>query len=307
MASIRPVGTSNIGYVGRLSIFFRYTYPMETGLLRADDGERILHSLYWPAMLLVGVLIVTALGFSITQRGAARGIGLGLLAFPFLYAISPNSWAWEDGRYAGYLVPLLALVLVIGLSEAARRLRLRDVASTKAMLGGVLGAVILSAVGLLGVVHVEQGSFTSSWGNPDDPTLQAISQLKRAGVTAGYADYWVAYRLDFLSQGSLRITTVGFDDDRSLTIDEVVARSHDPAWFFVPPREARRDGDQFLAPWLSIGPDVGAVTEARFIEALHRLRIGYHTVNTGIIVAVVPDSTVRPWQIGAPGALARHV
>lgn len=302
LASIRPVPNSNIGYLGRLSIFFRYSLPMETGLLRADDGARILKSMYWPAFGLMVATIVVMLGFCVIQGGSARAIAVALLAFPLLYAIAPTSWAWQDGRYAWYLVPLLALILVIGSSEAARRLHMGDVAPALAMVGVLICSIILAGVGLFEVVHLERATFTSHWGNPDDPTLQAISQLERAGVTTGYADYWVAYRLDFLSRGNLNITTAGADNDRSPTINEDVARSRDPAWLFVPPSEAWRDGDQFLAPWLSIGPDAGDITEGRFTTALLRLGIRYRTVDTGILVAIVPDAAVRPYQIGAPGA-----
>ena len=97
-------------------------------------------------------------------------------------------------------------------------------------------SVLLAAVGVRQLINLESTSFTADWGNPDGGTLAAISRLEHAGVTTGYADYFVAYKLDFLSAGRLKITTAGFEDDRSVVINRDVVHSNRPAWLFVPPR-----------------------------------------------------------------------
>ena len=43
-----------------------------------------------------------------------------LVAFPFIYALSPFTWYWADGRYALYLAPMLALGVVSAAEVAAR-------------------------------------------------------------------------------------------------------------------------------------------------------------------------------------------
>jgi hypothetical protein len=227
-------------------------------------------------------------------------IGLGVLAFPILYAISPASWAWQDGRYASYLVPLLALTTAIGVCEAVRRWNRPPPWSDMVMSGMVALLVTLAVIGLWQVVSIESASYTSRWGDPDAPTVAAASKLERSGVATAYADYWVAYKLDFLSDGRLNITTVGYEDDRSPSINAAVERSKHPAWIFVPSREATIDGIQFTAPSLAVGPDT--VTQAQFTTTLDRLGIGYRVVDVGILRAVIPDRTLSPHEAGMPGA-----
>jgi hypothetical protein len=169
------------------------------------------------------------------------------------------------------------------------------------MAGVVSVSVVLAVVGLHQIVNLESGSYTSGWGNPDDATLAAISKLEGAGIATGYADYWVAYKIDFLSRGRLNITTAGYDDDRSPTINAAVQRSNRPAWLFVPSREAYLEGIQFSAPRLDVGPDT--VPESQFTATLHQLGVSYRVVDTGILRAVIPDRTLTPYEVKIPGAV----
>ena len=299
-ASLHDTQATTVSFSGRLSIFFRYALPMEFGLRRADDGAWILGSLHLIALMVILAAIIAALGLSLARGGRAMAIGLGVLAFPILYAISPASWAWQDGRYASYLVPLLALTTAIGVCEAVRRWNRPPPWSDMVMSGMVALLVTLAVIGLWQVVSIESASYTSRWGDPDAPTVAAASKLERSGVATAYADYWVAYKLDFLSDGRLNITTVGYEDDRSPSINAAVERSKHPAWIFVPSREATIDGIQFTAPSLAVGPDT--VTQAQFTTTLDRLGIGYRVVDVGILRAVIPDRTLSPHEAGMPGA-----
>jgi hypothetical protein len=223
------------------------------------------------------------------------------LAFPILYAIFPAAWLWQDGRYAGYLVPLLALVMAVGSWQAARRLHRSRSTAALVMAGIVVFSLALSVMGMHQLVNHESASFVSEWSDPDGPTLVAISQLEAAGISTAYANYWVAYKIDFLSHGRLNVTTVGYDNDRSPTINAAVEQSERPAWLFVPPNESVIDGTQFTGPSLIVGPDT--VTESQFIATLHDLGVKYWVVDTGIVRAVIPDRTVTPYQARMPGAL----
>jgi hypothetical protein len=169
------------------------------------------------------------------------------------------------------------------------------------MTGVVVVSTILAVVGLHQVVQLERSTYTSEWGNPDAPTLTAISKLEAGGVITGYADYWVSYKLDFLSRGRLDITTAGFDTHRSPAINADVTRSSHPVWLFVPPSEATLDGTQFSAPSLAVGPDT--VTEAQFLKTLRQLGVGYRVLNTAIVRAVIPDRTLTPYEAKMPGAM----
>ena len=67
----------------------------------------------------------------------------------------------------------------------------------------VLVLAVLSVATFQEDFHISDpysSGFFSNWTNPENPTLRTISDLEHAGVTVGYADYWVAYDLDFLSR-----------------------------------------------------------------------------------------------------------
>jgi hypothetical protein len=240
------------------------------------------------------------LGLCVARGGRALAIGLGVLAFPFLYGISPFAGGWMDGRYAGYLVPFLALTVTIGICEAGRRLHRPQRVATVVLSGVVAISMLLAMIGVRQVVNAEHLLYTSSWGNPDGPTMTAISNLEAAGATAGYADYWVPYKLDFLSQGRLTFTTTGHAVPRSLKIGAGVARHKQTAWLFVPPDKATIDGVQFVLSYLAVGP--GGVSEPQFVSTLRRLGVFYRVVDAGILDAVIPDTTLTPYQAKIPGA-----
>jgi hypothetical protein len=222
----------------------------------------------------------------------------------------------------------LAMVVAIGCCEGTRRLRRpprdnlaaspqsapieperdqsdaarADRAGILAMSVVVVLSVILSAVAFSQVTTRFSRTFTSSWANPDAPTMSAIAKLEAAGVTTGYADYWVAYKLDFLSQGRLTITTAGYDADRSRQINAAVVASKRPAWLFVPTSESHLVGTQFTAPTLIVGPD--GVPESQFLSTLHKLGVHYRIIDTGIVQAVVPLEPVSQLQAQLPGVSA---
>ena len=208
-------------------------------------------------LVVVMALIVTALLLCLARPGRTRCLALGVILFPFMFVLSPASWYWQDGRYDCYLAPLLALVLAVGSYEGAARLRRlrrrrlprpdlvagpahtgsepavlqtppdgpgapapRPGAAVLMMSAAVALSLTLTVVGFFQIIQTSPRIFTSRWGDPDGPAMAAIAKLEAEGVTTGYTNYWVAYKLDFLSRGRLTITTVGYDADRSRAINK---------------------------------------------------------------------------------------
>ena len=143
--------------------------------------------------------------------GRSLAIAVGVLAFPLLVAYSPASWFWQDGRYVGYVVPLFVLVLVVGCADLARRLRPgrpeRDAGTRtvgRLLAAGLATALVALTVANFAVFGIPHQSFFANWGDPNRPSQDSAAKLESAGVHDGYADYWVAYRLDFLTGGELR-------------------------------------------------------------------------------------------------------
>lgn len=289
-----------VALAGRFSIFFHHGLPMLLGVVQIDDGASLLGAAH-DAVLVGGLLVLGGtLALCIVRGGPTLAIAVGVVAFPVLYAISPATWYWHDGRYANYLPPLMAIVLVCGLREAGRRL---GIARTWPILGATVITVLVLLVSVSGIreaISANAAGFTPSWGNPDSPTSATVDELRAAGVTTGYADYWVAYKLDFLSRGALVITTAGHELDRSASIYATVIRSPHPAWLFVPRSEATREGTQFTNPLSAVGPNT--LTERQFLATLHRLGVPYRIVDTGILRAVIPARKLTPHEAGLPGA-----
>ena len=56
-------------------------------------------------MVLLGWLVYLAV------HGRAWLLVLYVAAFPFLYAAQPFAWHWQDGRYAIFIAPAVALAV----------------------------------------------------------------------------------------------------------------------------------------------------------------------------------------------------
>jgi hypothetical protein len=298
-ASFHALG-QRVPYTGRLSVFFQHVVPTELGLRPSESAAPA----FGPAHSFVLVLFLLVLGaglvLCILRGGGAMALAAGVIVFPFVYALSPFAWFWQDARYGIYLPPLLAAVVAIGAFEASRRLRLPSQAGALALAGLVAFVFGLAVFGFhqLGVPVSDR--FTTNWRNPDDPASAVVTRLEWGGVHTGYADYWVAYKLDFLSKGSLQITVAGNDTDRSPSTDEAVRQSPSPAWLFVPKSKLGLAGAQFSAPHLIIGPD--AVPESEFTARLDALGVPYRVIDAGLLVAVIPARPVTAFELRLPGA-----
>jgi hypothetical protein len=295
------------GYTERLRLFFHYSVGMLFSLRASGSGAWLL----WRPLsvaLLIGFLgcLAVAVVLCLRRGGRSLAIALGVLAFPLLVAYSPASWFWQDGRYVGYVVPLFVLVLVFGCADLARRLRPgrpeRDAGTRtvgRLLAAGLATALVVLTVANFAVFGIPHQSFFANWGDPNRPTQDSVAKLESAGVRDGYADYWVAYRLDFLTGGKLQLTVVGTDPDRWAALNQKVVSGGPPAWIFVPitPTSfAQFDGSPQM-----VGP--AGISEAQFIADLHRLGIGYRTINAGMVRAVVPDRAVSPGSIGVPAGV----
>ncbi|MGH9089886.1 MAG: ArnT family glycosyltransferase [Acidimicrobiales bacterium] len=296
------------GYGSRLELFFRDGLPMLFSLRTAETLQPVWGSVGM-RLLLVAVLAVlgAALVLCCVKGGRSLVLAASVVIFPFIMALSPATWFEKDGRYSDFVAPLIVFVLVIGSGEAAqwvgvlrRRWARHEIDVARALMSTVvISLVVLSIVNFTSYEPYvyPTASFGSGWTNPDAPTLQAISELETAGIQYGYADYWVAYRLDFLSDGRLAITTAGGDVDRWHALIRQVQGSRRQAWLFVnPDAEAI---EQFAKTSYIQGPD--GLSQSAFLAGLQRLGIGYRIIDTGLIQAVVPNRPVQPSTVGLPG------
>ena len=199
-----------------------------------------------------------------------------------------------------YTGALLALVLAIGADEAARRWHAHSGEPARA--AGPLGRTVFGVVVLVSLVltlydfhqsfGVTPSSYARTWGDPDRASLSTIAGLERAHVSTGYTGYWVAYKLDLLSDDRLALTVAGSDPVRSTAIDHEVRTSRDPAWLFVRPSEVALAETQLGTLSEIRGP--GGLAENAFTTMLRREGIPYRIVEAGMLEAVVPSRRINP-------------
>jgi hypothetical protein len=320
-ASLKPssfpngaITTLNTGFWGRLDIFGRLSLPIELDLRRlgsgtflfGGSGAGVRHGLGVSVTAIVVVLIAVAIVFCALRGGRWLVMAASVVAFPFLFAAQPGTWFWLDGRYIVFLGPLLALTVVPGVEDlsarwAGSRHRARGANLATLIMGVVLVvSMVLASFALAGDNQTSVSALGSGWGNPNSPVDRAIATLQTAGIRDGFADYWVAYKVDLLSNQTLLLTPAKGDVDRQKDFDHLVATAPRQAWIFVPLSQTEAGFAQFSTTSTIEGPD--GIPEKSFVDALAALKVPYRVVPAGILTAVVPARKVTVAQVQGAGA-----
>lgn len=187
----RPPQPEEVGYLTGLGRFLWDVLPIALNLRYPIEGSWVVPVLAVAAYIGFGVALLL--------RRPPLLLALALVAFPFVYAAFPGAWFVGEGRYAFFATPFLALAV----AWLARR--------PLPMLA-VVGSALLLTLPAVDKIGAE-------WPEHVDADLAA---LRRAGVDTVWADYWVAYRLAFLSEGDLVASPHLAKRDRGL-YDTVVA------------------------------------------------------------------------------------
>jgi hypothetical protein len=161
-------------------------------------------------------------------------------------------------------------------------------------------SMVLASFALAGDTQTSVTALGSGWGNPNSPVDRAIATLQTAGIRDGFADYWVAYKVDLLSNQTLLLTPAKGDVDRQKDFDHLVATAPRQAWIFVPLSQTEAGFAQFSTTSTIQGPD--GIPEKSFVDALAALKVPYRVVPAGILTAVVPARKVTVAQVQGAGA-----
>lgn len=134
--------------------------------------------------------------------------------------------------------------------------------------------------------------------NADGPAHSLVASLERSGLTTGYADYWVAHKLDFLSKGRLLLTDAPPSPDRLPAVMAAVrsAPALRQARIFVPPTPTSRA--EYADTAVIQGPS--GVSEAAFLADTARLGISCRTQHVTGAEVVVCSRPVTFADIGLP-------
>jgi 4-amino-4-deoxy-L-arabinose transferase-like glycosyltransferase len=204
-------------YPHRLRLFFSPILPMTLGL-RVPFSQAALPPplLVYPALALLAGLFLLA-GWR-TRRSDASVLYAIVAVFPFLYALSPLTSDSLEPRYTVVLSPVVVLLV----AQLARTYRRALVALAACC------AVSFVVVGRMATWYRDPGV-----GYPTAPRNLAplVTALDRLRLDRVYANYWLAYVLDFDTRERIvaaqsRFGAVRFSDGRAIV-------SHDPVTDWV--------------------------------------------------------------------------
>jgi 4-amino-4-deoxy-L-arabinose transferase-like glycosyltransferase len=260
----------HLGYLKHLEVILRQGIPTSLGLRFSYTGfwlhPPVGQILYWIAL---AALVLAA--FRLWRSSSL--IVVAALMFPLLAALSPAGGFVGEGRYMIFVWPLLALLLAGLLASWSHRL---------------IGAVgLLLLVGVISVVGLRRLPDTVSPYAPDvrvpaDMT-PLIHGLERLNVRHAFAQYWVAYRLDYESGEHVHATPL------------TSVRSAD---YLAEARRAKRPGYVFVA---------GSATEPLFRTGLGKLGIPFARHRFGDFVVVVPDRPTTPEAVSQAAGSATPI
>ena len=179
--------TTSSSYPHRLRLFLSPLLPMLLGLRSLYVQEPVLSAAFVDLVLFV---LLAAFAYGAYRSRGRDTIVLYVigLAFPFIYALTRAAIVTDEPRYLLQLSPVLALLLGQAVS-ARRHVRMATV------------AVAAAALTLSGVTLARAASWRDS--HPRNPAVAPrdiqplVRILDAAGIDRVYAQYWVAYRIDF--------------------------------------------------------------------------------------------------------------
>lgn len=299
-------------FSGRLGVFFNDELPLQFGLIRFNDPVGLLvprAGIRHDAAVVVIVIVVVAAAFAaIRAGGARRGIGLTMLVTPLLFATSPATWYWVDGRYGVYLTPLLLLTLGIGLERLLVWTRL-SLTSTSVLIAGRSVVIVVLTLAMAytswqfgwwsTTLASSRGPLLSGYTASDGEFKPLAEALAADGIRTGWADYWNAYRLDFLSGAVLHLSPTPNDSERNKAYGQEARQSSSSIWLIVGPPNAAKNGPALNDP--APGLQTWGTLRQRFIA--HHISWNIREIRGVWIIA--PTTAVNPSAIGL-GAGPHH-
>lgn len=210
-ASLHPGGGAPSSYWFRLRVFFSPLLPMALGL-------RLPGSLHWlvpylAPFVFVLLLALFAYGAYVSRRRDVSLLYVVATVFPFLLMISPRTFYTGNPQYLSTLMPVAALLLAQLARSYARAGLL------------LLAGFAITAASLHDFDVRARGNHSDPSRTPKD-IAPLIATLDRLHVRDAFADYWIAYRIDFDSREHIVAVENKF---YGLTVhDGTPAPTHDP-------------------------------------------------------------------------------
>jgi 4-amino-4-deoxy-L-arabinose transferase-like glycosyltransferase len=170
-------------YLHRLRLFASPLLPMLLAF-RAPFSQQALLGTAATDVLYGGLLILFAYGAYRRRHENVALLYTVAIVFPFVYAIAAQTLFSQEPRYLLTLAPVLVLLVAQVATTFPRAL------------------VLIAVAGVVSVVTLYRMDVWARTVPPDPPKAPRelgplVRMLDRAGVDHVYAQYWVAYRIDF--------------------------------------------------------------------------------------------------------------
>lgn len=188
LASLEPAADRTT-FGEPLPIFFEYGLPMVLGL-------RAPITLAWelPTADLLYALVVVGLAALVVAGPKGLGpIRLAVGTYPLVFALLPTTYYYGEPRYLDFLWPLLALL------AGAALLRLPVAARAVAL----VAVLALTANGVAGMTRLQGPPGEPFEDVSPEPVMALVAALDELGADHVHADYWVAYRLTWETEGRI--------------------------------------------------------------------------------------------------------
>jgi hypothetical protein len=202
---------------------------------------------------------VAGLASLLTLRRGAVLLAVAFLAYPLIHALTPVAGYTGEGRYLYLFAPLLALLV----GHAARN---------RAVTLILFGLMVAISLAQLTTMKSGVSGIASNLPIPED-IGPLVRTLHSEGVDAVWADYWIAYRLTFVSREKVIASAVA--GNRWPPYEEHVRRSPRSAWVYV----------------------AGSVADQHFTAALDQKQLPYRTLRPGGFAVHIPNRPVLPEEV----------
>lgn len=217
---VTAVADEETTYFSRFSDLFAIVLPEWLGLRLAYSKDWLV----WPPLGLAITAGVVALLLALLVRRPHGTEPLLVIAamYPFIYAATSFTYFTDEPRHLTFIAPVPALLLTTALRRPA-----------------VAAAALALAVAWTSFYLVrleEQGRFRYLDQPADMGPLIGLLESEREDRV--FADYWIAYRLDFESDELIIATSTGFV--RNADYDALVKAAPNPAYVYVEGSSADR-------------------------------------------------------------------
>lgn len=273
-------------YVHRLGVFASHIFPLAIGTQVPLDGRWLFGPVISIAITTLVALVLVYFAIISFWRSSALGcFSSTLLLYPFIFSMFSNSSYWNDGRYATYLPYLIAVVFIDGIATT----RTASPAWKRIQYAMLLATLGTSIYGLLILQPVwDPPAFMNQ--NPNSIQANFVRSLTKNGLRDVYAQYWVAYVIDYLGKGTVIASQLG-GDQRYGPFDAEVQQAKNAAYIFgATPSPSLAQAMTWGTPTFDPLP----VTAALLVDYLKSHNLGYRQFQADGFLVIIPSHNVIP-------------